>query len=79
MIALPATVIGGMRTEEGPIVGAIILTILHFWLAGYPGYSMLAQGIILVVIMLLIPEGIMGFIGRKTRNYRSLLKLATRR
>jgi branched-chain amino acid transport system permease protein len=79
MTAILAAVIGGLRVQGGPIVGAIILTILHFWLAGYPGYSMLIQGIILVVIMLLVPEGIAGFIGRKTRNYRSLLQLAARR
>ena len=79
MIALPATVIGGMRTEEGPIVGAIIAVFLHFLLARYGALSLLIQGAILVVIMLLIPEGIMGFIRRKTRNYRSLLKLAARR
>jgi branched-chain amino acid transport system permease protein len=64
MTAILAAVIGGLRIQGGPIVGAIILTILHFWLAGYPGYSMLAQGIILVVIMLVIPQGIVGAIGR---------------
>jgi branched-chain amino acid transport system permease protein len=64
MTAILAAVIGGLRVRGGPIVGAIILTLLHFWLAGYPGYSMLAQGIILVVIMLTIPQGIVGAVGR---------------
>ena len=78
MTIMLATVIGGMSTEEGPIVGTIIVVFLHFLLARYAGISLLIQGVILVGIMLLAPQGIMGFI-RKTRPYRSLLQLVTRR
>jgi len=69
-----ATVIGGEGTEEGPIVGTIIVVFLYFLLARYAGISLIIQGIILVGIMLLAPQGIMGFL-RKTRPYRSLLQL----
>ena len=79
MTSLLATVIGGMRTEEGPIVGTTIVVFLHFLLARYGALSPLIQGAILVIIMLLVPGGIVGFIRRKTRNYQSLLQLATRR
>lgn len=79
MIALLATVIGGIGTEEGPIVGTIIVVFLHFLLARYGALSLLIQGAILVIIMLLVPGGIVGFIRRKTRNYQSLLQLATKR
>lgn len=79
MICLLATVIGGIGTEEGPIVGTIIVVFLHFLLARYGALSLLIQGVILVVIMLLVPEGIVGLVRRKTRNYQSLLQLATRR
>jgi len=79
MICLLATVIGGIGTEEGPIVGTIIVVFLHFLLARYGELSLLIQGVILVIIMLLVPEGIVGFVRRKTRNYQSLLQLATRR
>ncbi|MCJ7664089.1 MAG: branched-chain amino acid ABC transporter permease, partial [Desulfobacterales bacterium] len=78
MIAMLATVIGGMSIEEGPIVGTIIVVFLHFLLVRYAGFSLLIQGVILVGIMLLAPQGIMGFL-RKNRHYRSLLQLATRR
>lgn len=79
MTAILAAVIGGLRIQGGPIVGAIILTILHFWLAGYPGYSLLAQGIILVVVMLAAPQGIVSVMGRLrgTRVHRATLQLAT--
>ena len=78
MILILATVIGGISTEEGPIVGTVIVVFLHFLLARYPGINLLIQGGILVGIMLLAPHGIMGFI-RKTRTYRSMLQLATGR
>jgi branched-chain amino acid transport system permease protein len=73
-----ATVIGGEGTEEGPILGTIIVVILYFVLARYADISLIIQGVILVGIMLLAPQGIIGSL-RKTRPYRSLLQLATRR
>jgi branched-chain amino acid transport system permease protein len=79
MIALLATVIGGIGIEEGPIVGAIVVVFLHFLLARYGELSLLIQGAILVVIMLTMPQGIVGLIRGKTRDYQSLLELATRR
>lgn len=79
MTALLATVIGGMRTEEGPIVGTAIVVFLHFLLARYGQLSILIQGAILLVIMLTVPDGIVGFVRRKTRNYQSLLQLAAGR
>jgi len=79
MTCLLATVIGGIGTEEGPIVGTIIIVFLHFLLARYGELSLLIQGVILVVIMLLLPGGIIGLVRRKTQNYQSLLQLATRR
>jgi branched-chain amino acid transport system permease protein len=67
-----ATVIGGEGIEEGPVVGTIIVIFLYFLLARYAEISMIIQGIILVGIMLLAPQGIMGFV-RKTRTYRFLI------
>ena len=69
-----ATVLGGEGTEEGPIVGTIIVIFLHFLLARYAEISLIIQGIILISIMLLAPQGIMGFV-RKTKTYQSLLEL----
>ena len=72
MTLILATVIGGMSTEGGPILGAVIVTFLYFLLARYAGISLLIQGTLLVIVMLLVPQGIVGFIS-KTRTYRSLL------
>lgn len=79
MIALLGTVIGGMGTEEGPIVGTIIVVLLHFLLSRYGELSLLIQGAILVIIMLTMPQGIAGLVRRKTRDYRSLAALFARR
>jgi branched-chain amino acid transport system permease protein len=78
MIIMMAVVIGGMRSEGGPIIGTIIVTFLYFMLARYAGYSLLIQGIILVVIMLLSPQGLVGLM-RNTRFYRAISKVANRR
>jgi len=77
MIILLATVIGGMRTEGGPIIGSIVVVFLYFLLANYGNYSLLIQGIILIVIMLLSPQGIVG-IASKTGLYRSIFRFVRR-
>jgi branched-chain amino acid transport system permease protein len=69
MVPILATVIGGISTEEGPIIGAVVVVFLDFLLARYAGVSMLIQGAILVGIMLLAPQGIME-IGRQIKAYR---------
>jgi len=71
MTLLLATVIGGMRTEEGPIFGTIVVVFLYFLLARYAGYSFLIQGAILIGIMLLSPQGIVGVL-RYSQFYRYL-------
>ncbi len=73
-----ATVIGGEGTEEGPIVGTIIVVFLYFLLARYAGISLIIQGIILIGIMLLAPQGIMGSI-RATQTYQRLGRICLKR
>ena len=72
-----ATVVGGLGTREGPIVGTIIVVILHFVLSRYEGLSFLIQGIILVAVMLLAPQGIIGYV-RGRRAYLAFHRLVTR-
>jgi len=55
-------VMGGIGLEWGPFVGTIIVVVLQFQLARYAGISLLIQGIILLIIMLVAPQGILGFI-----------------
>ncbi|MFC2046150.1 branched-chain amino acid ABC transporter permease [Chloroflexota bacterium] len=80
MIALLATVIGGIGIELGPFVGTIIVVILQFQLARYGGISLLIQGIILIVVMLVAPQGIVGLVRdlRKSERLGRSLGLARR-
>ncbi|MCX8023461.1 MAG: branched-chain amino acid ABC transporter permease [Syntrophorhabdaceae bacterium] len=73
MTLLLATVIGGIRTVEGPVVGTVVVVFLYFLLARYAGYSLLIQGIILVGIMLISPQGIVGIL-RRSKFYDSIVK-----
>jgi branched-chain amino acid transport system permease protein len=77
MTLLLATVIGGIRTEGGPIVGTIVVVFLYFLLARYGGYSLLIQGIILIGIMLLSPQGLVG-LTRRIAAHRYFDKLKQR-
>ncbi|MFH1491575.1 MAG: branched-chain amino acid ABC transporter permease [Pseudomonadota bacterium] len=70
-----ATVLGGIGTEEGPIVGTAIVVLLHFLLAKYAGVSLLIQGFILTGIMLITPQGIAGYL-RQKQVYRSFMPVA---
>jgi len=79
MIVLLATVIGGIGLQWGPFVGTIIVVILAFQLARYPGISLLIQGIILLIIMLVAPQGILGFVRdlRKNGGLWARLRMST--
>jgi branched-chain amino acid transport system permease protein len=69
-----ATVIGGEGSEEGPIIGAAIVTFLRFLLADYGAWSLFIQGIILLVVVVLMPQGIAGLL-RRVGAYRFPLRL----
>ncbi|MFP4640963.1 MAG: branched-chain amino acid ABC transporter permease [Dehalococcoidia bacterium] len=78
ILVMLATVIGGEGTKEGPFIGTIVYVFLYFALARYGTISLIIQGVILIGVMLLAPQGIVGFV-RNTRPYRSILQAVTRR
>ena len=69
LLPLMATVIGGEGREEGPIIGAAIVTFLKFLLADYGAWSLFIQGIILIVVVVAMPQGIAGLL-RQVGAYR---------
>jgi branched-chain amino acid transport system permease protein len=81
MIVLLATVMGGIGLEWGPFIGTIIVVILQFQLARYAGISLLIQGIMLVIIMVVAPQGILGFIRdqRKVGGFCARLRIPSKR
>lgn len=67
--ALLAAMIGGMGTVLGPVIGAVALgalsEIANLALGKTPGVNLLAYGVLLLVILRFLPDGLMGlFRGR---------------
>lgn len=56
------TIIGGIGTIEGPIIGSFLYVLLHQWLSEYPSVSLLILGSIAIGVILIAPKGIMGTI-----------------
>ena len=62
-LMLPAAymIIGGMSSVAGPVVGTVVLMLLsHFFLRQFGFYEMLIYGILTVVFILLMPQGLIG-------------------
>lgn len=62
--------IGGMGTSVGPIIGSFILTplqeLLRAWLGGkYSGLHLVIYGCILMLVVIFMPQGILGLIKEK--------------
>jgi branched-chain amino acid transport system permease protein len=52
------TVIGGMATSTGPLIGAVVVFTLQQSLQGYANLSSLLTGVLLIFIIRLAPDGI---------------------
>ena len=58
------TLVGGMGTVFGPIVGAAVIISMQNFLAGLGAWVTIVQGVIFVVCVLVFREGIVGVIGK---------------
>ncbi len=63
-------VLGGFRTFSGPIVGAVAFNYLKSYAVGRTEYWQLLIGVVLIVLVLVMPEGIMGTLARLSRRER---------
>jgi branched-chain amino acid transport system permease protein len=61
-------VLGGFRTFSGPIVGAIVFNYLKAYAVGRTEYWQLLLGVVLVVLVLAMPDGIIGTLARVGRR-----------
>jgi branched-chain amino acid transport system permease protein len=66
------SIIGGLGTVAGPIVGAFILMplseFLRAWLGGsYSGLHLALYGVILIVVVIMMPEGIVVWFNERVR------------
>jgi branched-chain amino acid transport system permease protein len=64
------TVLGGFDTFAGPIVGAIVFNYLKTFAVGYTVYWQMFLGVVLVTMVMALPTGIMGMVGRLSQKWR---------
>jgi branched-chain amino acid transport system permease protein len=70
--------IGGMGTAIGPVIGSFVLTplqeLLRSWLGGgFAGLYLVLYGIILILVVIFMPQGILGLFKRKEAANRETL------
>ncbi len=63
--------LGGMYTFSGPIVGAFIITLFNAISSAYTEYQSFILGILLVILVTLLPQGIVGALGDAIRGKRA--------
>ncbi len=68
--AVLMTLVGGMGTVFGPIVGAAIIITMQNYLAGFGEWVLVIQGVIFVITVLLFRRGVVGEIALATRLTR---------
>lgn len=62
------TLLGGMGTIFGPIVGATVIVAMQNYLASFGAWVTIIQGVIFVIAVLLFREGIIGVLARMLRK-----------
>lgn len=62
------TVLGGFKSFAGPLLGAIVFNHLKAYAVGYTSYWQALLGVVLVVLVLTMPTGLIGALGRLARR-----------
>ncbi|NQW82704.1 MAG: branched-chain amino acid ABC transporter ATP-binding protein/permease [Alcaligenaceae bacterium] len=73
---LIATVVGGLGTKTGPLLGTLILLAIVEVIAGIDKYGLLIYGSILLIVLLAFPKGAAGVIDSLAQRFKSGASLA---
>jgi len=65
------TVIGGPLGFLGPIIGSIIYTFLFAFVTGFTEYWPLTIGLVIIVVVLFVPGGVLGFAQTRFKQTRA--------
>ena len=60
-VPIVMTVLGGMASFFGPLIGAAIYVVLQTVLTGYTEYWAFILGILIIAIVMIMPHGVMGY------------------
>lgn len=69
------TLIGGVGTVFGPLVGAAIIVGMETYLADFGDWVLMIQGAIFVVVVLTFRKGVVGEVKQHLRRYRDSRKM----
>ena len=62
-------IIGGIGTVAGPVLGAVVLVLIsEFFRASLAQAHLLVYGILVIVVILVMPDGLLGFIALRLRR-----------
>ena len=78
-------IIGGMGTALGPFLGSILITSLETYLratlsgvkSGFTGIYLIVYGVVLILVVRFIPEGLAGLAGRLRARWPGTTRDAT--
>lgn len=73
---LMMVLIGGKGTAAGPIIGALLLVWLPLLINMSPQLKLIVYGLILIVVILLVPNGIVGLFRRRSKRLKGGIKIA---
>ncbi len=62
------TLVGGMGTVFGPMVGAAVIVTMQNYLAHLGAWVTVIQGVIFVICVMLFREGIIGVLARRLKR-----------
>ena len=71
LFVMTMTLVGGMGSLAGSIVGGLALPVLQEYLRVYEDWQLVAYGIAIMIVVLFIPGGVVE-LTRRMQNYRSL-------
>ena len=57
------TLLGGLGTMTGPMVGAGIVILLNDYLAQFGEWALITQGVVLLAVILFFRQGVVGTLG----------------
>ena len=64
-VPIVMTILGGMQSFIGPIIGALIYVVLQTVLTGFTEYWALFMGAAIIALVTLMPTGVMGLLTRR--------------
>lgn len=77
LTVISMAMLGGLGTLFGPVVGAAILDYIETSTRqSYPYLHLIIFGIIIIVVVLIVPEGIVGFIQKTFRRFSSKMTIS---